>query len=79
MSHVLAGSEITLSATPALTPRLCLQIEVGTLAPRPKDPVALPNLGIVAETPKLQPPTTAGPIRPAPIPVQGECRPLGAT
>lgn len=65
-------------ATPALTPRLYLQVEVGTLAPRPKDPMALPNLGTTAETPKLQPPTTAGPVRPAPIPVQCECRPRGA-
>ncbi|NXT43161.1 OPT protein, partial [Pelecanoides urinatrix] len=42
------------------------KIEVGTLAPRPKDPMTLPNLGTTAETPKLQPPTTASPVRPAP-------------
>lgn len=68
----------TLSAAPALTPRLCLQIEVGTLAPRPKDPAALPDLGATAETPKLPPLTTAGPVHPAPVPAQGECGPLGA-
>ncbi|NWQ92455.1 OPT protein, partial [Burhinus bistriatus] len=55
---------------------LAPKIEVGTLAPRPKDPAALPNLGTTAETPKLQPVTTAGPVHPAPIPTQGECRPL---
>ena len=74
----LDGSGRTRSATPALTPRLCSQIEVGTLAPRPKDPAALPDLGTPAETPKLQPRTTASPIRPAPVPTQGECGPLGA-
>ncbi|KAM6295041.1 opticin [Aegotheles albertisi] len=46
------------------------KIEVGTLAPRPKDPVALPDLGTTAETPKLQPSTTTDPIGPAPIPAQ---------
>ncbi|KAJ7425131.1 Opticin [Pitangus sulphuratus] len=50
---------------------LAPKIEVGTLAPRSKDPETLPNLGATAETPKLQPPSTAGPIHPAPIPVQG--------
>ncbi|KFP81289.1 Opticin, partial [Acanthisitta chloris] len=50
---------------------LAPKIEVGTLAPRPKDPEALPNLSATAEPPKLQPPTTSGPIQPAPIPVQG--------
>ncbi|NXF13215.1 OPT protein, partial [Smithornis capensis] len=47
---------------------LAPKIEVGTLAPRPKDPEILPNLGATAEPPKLQLPTTAGPIQPAPIP-----------
>ncbi|XP_010184870.1 PREDICTED: opticin [Mesitornis unicolor] len=47
------------------------KIEVGTLAPRPKDPAPLPDLGTAAETPKPQPPTAAGPIHPAPIPAQG--------
>nr|XP_010296357.1 PREDICTED: LOW QUALITY PROTEIN: opticin [Balearica regulorum gibbericeps] len=51
---------------------LAPKIEVGTLAPRPKDPAVLPNVGTTAETPKLQPPTTASPVLPAPIPVQGE-------
>ncbi|KFV55657.1 Opticin, partial [Gavia stellata] len=50
---------------------LAPKIEVGTLAPRPKDPTALPNLGTTAETPKQHAPTTAGPIHPAPIPMQG--------
>ncbi|NXS42595.1 OPT protein, partial [Balaeniceps rex] len=50
---------------------LAPKIEVGTLAPRPKDPMALPDLGATAETPKLQPPTTAGPVRPVPVPPQG--------
>lgn len=78
MPPVLEGSGRTRLAASALTPRLCLQIEVGTLAPRPKDPVAVPNPGTTAETLKLQPPTTAGPVRPAPVPPQGECGPLGA-
>ncbi|XP_030147970.4 opticin [Taeniopygia guttata] len=48
------------------------KIEVGTLAPRPKDPKALPELGeTTAGTPKLQPPSGAGPVTPAPIPGQG--------
>ncbi|KAM7032718.1 opticin [Acridotheres tristis] len=43
------------------------KIEVGTLAPRPKDPQTLPELGeTTAGTPKLQPPSSAVP--PAPIP-----------
>ncbi|NWU95460.1 OPT protein, partial [Upupa epops] len=49
---------------------LAPKIEVGTLAPRPKDPMALPSLGTAAKTPKLQPPTAAGPVRPAPGPAQ---------
>ncbi|XP_009701765.1 PREDICTED: opticin [Cariama cristata] len=57
---------------------LAPKIEVGTLAPRPKDPTALPNVGATTETPKLQPPTIAGPVRPAPISVQGECGSPGA-
>nr|XP_047927121.1 opticin isoform X2 [Anser cygnoides] len=40
------------------------KIEVGTLAPRPKDPEALPKVGATAPTPKLQPPTSS-PVRPA--------------
>ncbi|NXB77739.1 OPT protein, partial [Donacobius atricapilla] len=49
------------------------KIEVGTLAPRPKDPGTLPELGeTTAGTPKLQPPRGAGPVPPAPIPGQGE-------
>ncbi|NWH60582.1 OPT protein, partial [Geococcyx californianus] len=56
---------------------LAPKIEVGTLAPRPKDPAVLPNLDTKIETPKLQPLTTSSPIHPAPIPVQGECQPLG--
>ncbi|XP_010006618.1 PREDICTED: opticin [Chaetura pelagica] len=51
------------------------KIEVGTLAPRPKDPAAHPNVGATAETPKLQPPVTAGPLHPAPSPGQGESLP----
>ncbi|NXU82454.1 OPT protein, partial [Xiphorhynchus elegans] len=47
---------------------LAPKIEVGTLAPRPKDSKTLPNLGATAETPKLQPPTTAGRVHPAPFP-----------
>ncbi|NWT96006.1 OPT protein, partial [Urocynchramus pylzowi] len=48
------------------------KIEVGTLAPRPKDPKALPELGeTTAGTPKLQPQSGAGPVPPAPIPRQG--------
>ncbi|NWI58106.1 OPT protein, partial [Calyptomena viridis] len=47
---------------------LAPKIEVGTLAPRPKDPEILPNVGATAETPKLQLPTTPGPMHPAPIP-----------
>ncbi|XP_061869862.1 opticin [Colius striatus] len=47
------------------------KIEVGTLAPRPKDLVALPDLATTAETPKLQPPATTSPIHPVPSPVQG--------
>ncbi|NXD56391.1 OPT protein, partial [Corvus moneduloides] len=49
------------------------KIEVGTLAPRPKDPKSLPDRGeTTAGTPKLQPPSGAGPVPPAPIPRQGE-------
>ncbi|TRZ07989.1 hypothetical protein HGM15179_019117 [Zosterops borbonicus] len=54
------------------------KIEVGTLAPRPKDPKTLPELGeTTAGTPKLQPPGGAGPVPPAPIPGQGlpSCQP----
>ncbi|NWS07634.1 OPT protein, partial [Motacilla alba] len=48
------------------------KIEVGTLAPRPKDPKTLPELGeTTAGPPKLQPPSGAGPVPPAPIPRQG--------
>ncbi|NXQ55399.1 OPT protein, partial [Anthoscopus minutus] len=48
------------------------KIEVGTLAPRPKDPKTLPELGeTTAGTPKLQPLSSAGPIPPGPIPRQG--------
>ncbi|XP_039421290.1 opticin [Corvus cornix cornix] len=48
------------------------KIEVGTLAPRPKDPKSLPDRGeTTAGTPKLQPPSGAGPVPPAPIPRQG--------
>ncbi|KFW76674.1 Opticin, partial [Manacus vitellinus] len=57
---------------------LAPKIEVGTLAPRPKDPETLPDLGATAETPKLQPPSTAGPIHPGPIPVQEGVR-VGGT
>ncbi|NXV17821.1 OPT protein, partial [Cepphus grylle] len=42
------------------------KIEVGTLAPRPKDPATLPELGTTAQTPKPPPPTTAGPVHLAP-------------
>ncbi|NWH41693.1 OPT protein, partial [Chloropsis hardwickii] len=49
------------------------KIEVGTLAPRPKDPKTLPELGeTTAGTPKLQPPSSAGPVPAVPIPGQGE-------
>ncbi|NXY72503.1 OPT protein, partial [Glareola pratincola] len=51
------------------------KIEVGTLAPRPKDPAALPNLGVTAETPKLPPSTATGPIHPAPVPVPAQALP----
>ncbi|NXN14160.1 OPT protein, partial [Indicator maculatus] len=51
---------------------LAPKIEVGTLAPRPKDPAALPDLATTAETLELQPPTSTSPILPAPIPAQGE-------
>ncbi|XP_039941646.1 opticin [Hirundo rustica] len=48
------------------------KIEVGTLAPRPKDPKTLPELGeATAGTPELRPPSGAGPVPPAPIPGQG--------
>lgn len=42
------------------------KIEVGTLAPRPKDRKALPELGTAAPAPKLQPLATTNPIHPAP-------------
>ncbi|XP_046760041.1 opticin isoform X2 [Gallus gallus] len=45
---------------------LAPKIEVGTLAPRPKDRESLPELATAAPTPKLQPPDTTNPIRPAP-------------
>ncbi|NWX26384.1 OPT protein, partial [Notiomystis cincta] len=52
---------------------LAPKIEVGTLAPRPKDPQTLPDLGeTTAGTTKLQHPSSAGPVPPAPIPGQGE-------
>ncbi|XP_005431047.1 opticin [Geospiza fortis] len=48
------------------------KIEVGTLAPRPKDPKTLPEPAeTTAGTPKLQPQSCAGPVPPAPIPSQG--------
>ncbi|XP_057895868.1 opticin [Melospiza georgiana] len=48
------------------------KIEVGTLAPRPKDPKTLPELAeSTSGTPNLQPPSSAGPVPPAPIPRQG--------
>ncbi|NXM17534.1 OPT protein, partial [Ploceus nigricollis] len=48
------------------------KIEVGTLAPRPKDPKPVPELGeTTAGTPKLQPPSGAGPVPAAPVPGQG--------
>ncbi|NWR42531.1 OPT protein, partial [Regulus satrapa] len=48
------------------------KIEVGTLAPRPRDPETFPELGeTTAGTPKLQPPSAAGPMPPVPIPGQG--------
>ncbi|NXB19526.1 OPT protein, partial [Rhagologus leucostigma] len=51
---------------------LAPKIEVGTLAPRPRDPKTLPDLGeTTAGTPKLQSPSGAGPVPPAPIPGQG--------
>ncbi|NXY56894.1 OPT protein, partial [Callaeas wilsoni] len=54
---------------------LAPKIEVGTLAPRPKDPETLPEPGeTTAGTPKLQPPSGAGPVPSAPIPGQGELR-----
>ncbi|XP_071624570.1 opticin [Heliangelus exortis] len=49
---------------------LAPKIEVGTLAPHPKDLMDLPDVGDRAETPKLQPGTTSSPIHPAPIPTQ---------
>uniref|UniRef100_A0A672UK88 Opticin n=1 Tax=Strigops habroptila TaxID=2489341 RepID=A0A672UK88_STRHB len=70
-NQLLCTSLRALVAFPPLL--LCLQVEVGTLAPRPKDPVALPTLGAVAEPLNPQPPSP-----PAPIPAQGECGPLGA-
>uniref|UniRef100_U3J434 Opticin n=1 Tax=Anas platyrhynchos platyrhynchos TaxID=8840 RepID=U3J434_ANAPP len=39
------------------------KIEVGTLAPRPKDPEALPKVGTTAPAPKPPPPTSS-PVRP---------------
>lgn len=42
------------------------KIEVGTLAPRPKDRKALPELGTASPAPKLQPLATTNPIHPAP-------------
>ncbi|NXU38750.1 OPT protein, partial [Drymodes brunneopygia] len=54
------------------------KIEVGTLAPRPKDPKTFPELAEnTAGTPKLQPPSGAGPVPPAPIPGQGCLCPPG--
>ncbi|NXB32818.1 OPT protein, partial [Eulacestoma nigropectus] len=51
---------------------LAPKIEVGTLAPRPRDPKTLPDPGeTTAGTPKLPPPSGAGPVPPAPIPRQG--------
>ncbi|XP_058675540.1 opticin [Ammospiza caudacuta] len=48
------------------------KIEVGTLAPRPKDPKTLPELAeTTSGTPNLQPPSSAGPVPSAPIPRQG--------
>ncbi|NXO96291.1 OPT protein, partial [Certhia brachydactyla] len=48
------------------------KIEVGTLAPRSKDPETLLEPGeTTARTPKLQPPSGAGPTPAAPIPRQG--------
>ncbi|NXK51030.1 OPT protein, partial [Chauna torquata] len=44
---------------------LAPKIEVGTLAPRPKDHEALPEVGTTAQTPKQQPLATS-PVRPAP-------------
>ncbi|XP_064328035.1 opticin isoform X1 [Phalacrocorax carbo] len=49
---------------------LAPKIEVGTLAPHPKDPMTLPDVGTPAETLKLQSPTTAGPVHPVPVPPQ---------
>ncbi|XP_048781958.1 opticin isoform X2 [Lagopus muta] len=46
---------------------LAPKIEVGTLAPRPKDRGTLPELGTAAPTPKLQPLATTNPTRPAPL------------
>ncbi|XP_032936258.1 opticin [Catharus ustulatus] len=47
------------------------KIEVGTLAPRPKEPKTLPELGeTTVGTPKLQPPSGADPVPSAPIPGQ---------
>lgn len=42
------------------------KIEVGTLAPRPKDRKALPELGTASPATKLQPLATTNPIHPAP-------------
>ncbi|NXC41199.1 OPT protein, partial [Penelope pileata] len=42
------------------------KIEVGTLAPRPKDHEGLPEPGTTAPTPKPQAPATTSPIRSAP-------------
>ncbi|NXI06926.1 OPT protein, partial [Irena cyanogastra] len=48
------------------------KIEVGTLAPRPKEPKTPAELGeATAGTPKVQPPSGAGPVPPAPVPGQG--------
>ncbi|XP_059344044.1 opticin [Ammospiza nelsoni] len=48
------------------------KIEVGTLAPRPKDPKTLPELAeTTSGTPNLQPPSSAGPVPSASIPRQG--------
>lgn len=59
---------------PAPHTRLCLQVEVGTLAPRPKEPQTLPELGgTTTGTPK---PSRGTPKAQPPIPGQGElCSP----